>query len=622
MVGFRHHEQLRQMSPMGRAGRARRVVLGLLLPCGLLGCGGRDSASPPPAPVASAPAATEAALPADASPATASETGRPWFTEITDTLHPPMIHDTGVEGGYRYEEIMTPGCALLDYDGDGRLDIYFSNGGVNHRRDPADADPQTPPVMDRLYRQSDDGTFVDVTETTGLRATGYGMGVVVGDYDNDGDPDIYLANFGPDQLWQNNGDGTFTDVTEQSGIDSSLFSVSGCFFDYDRDGMLDLYVTDYLLDANAKQCFDLSGRVDYCGPTACLPARDKLFHNEGGGRFRDVSVASGIASAAGRGLGVLCADLNGDGWDDIYVANDANRNFLWMNRHDGTFEDAATVLGCAYNRDGSVEAGMGVAIGDVNGDGTLDLFVTHLKGETNTMYLGGDSGSFLDATDSSGLGFSSTAYTGFGTGLADLDHDSDLDLLIVGGAVKRRSRVWPGAETIDYWKIYAEPNLMFVNDGTGRFRDASMEAGPICTRVEVSRGLALGDIDRDGDLDAVVAQAGGPCRVYRNDMPKQGRWLMVRAVDPALNRDAVGAVVTLSAGGRTSRRTISASLGYASSVPPVAHFGLGAVDRIDELTVRWPDGSKERFTGPTLDAVVELRRGGGEAVAPAREAGT
>jgi hypothetical protein len=444
----------------------------------------------------------------------------------------------------------------------------------------------------------------------------------VGDYDNDGDPDVYVLNFGPDQLWRNNGDGTFTNVTEQSGIVSELFSVSGCFFDYDRDGMLDLYVTDYLLDANAQRCYDMSGRVDYCGPTACEPARDKLFHNEGDGTFRDVSVSSGIASAAGRGLGVLCADLNGDGWDDIYVANDANRNFLWMNQQDGTFKDAATVLGCAYNRDGSVEAGMGVALGDADGDGSIDIFVTHLKGETNTMYLGGSSGSFLDATDRSGLGFSSTAYTGFGTGMIDLDHDADLDLLIVGGAVKRRSRVWPGAETIDYWKIYAEPNLLFVNDGTGRFTDASKEAGPLCTRVEVSRGLALGDLDRDGDLDAVVAQAGGPCRVYRNDMPKQGRWLMVRAFDPALNRDAVGAVVTVTAGGRTLQRTISASLGYASSSPLTVHFGLGPVDRVDELTVRWPNGLTERFPGPAPDAVVELRRGAGQPVDGAREAGS
>jgi hypothetical protein len=616
MNGLRHAEHVR---PTTGTSRSVRACFGAALLC-LPGCGGGD---PAPAGPAAATSRTTTPVPASAPAAAPDETAPPWFTEISGTLAPPMIHDAGAEGDYRYEEIMTPGCGVFDYDGDGRLDIYFVNGGVNHRRTPGDPEPDPATMtMDRLYRQLEDGSFADVTEASGLRATEYGMGCTVGDYDNDGDADLYLPNFGPDQLWRNNGDGTFTNVTEASGIVSDLWSVTGCFFDYDRDGLLDLYVTHYLLDANAKRCFDLSGRVDYCGPTACLPARDSLFHNEGGGRFRDVSEASGIASGAGRGLGVVCADFNDDGWDDIYVANDANQNFLWVNRHDGTFEDAATLLGCAYNRDGSVEAGMGVTVGDADGDGKIDVFVTHLKGETNTMYRGGTGGSYLDATDASGLGFSSTAYTGFGTGMVDLDHDADLDLLIVGGAVKRRSHVWPGAETDEFWKIYAEPNLLFINRGGGRYKDASQQAGPICARVEVTRGLALGDLDGDGDLDAVLGQAGGPCRVYRNDMPKQGGWLMVRAVDPALNRDAIGAVVSVTAGDRTQVRTISASVGYASSSPPVAHFGLGAASGIDEVTVRWPDGMMERFAGPSLDTAVELRRGSGEVVSTAQETGT
>jgi hypothetical protein len=626
MNGFRHAECTYRTGGAGhsiRAGCAAAAILGAVI---VPACGGGDPAAPPAAPVASTaptPVAAETSAPAAAPAAAPDETAGPWFTEITDTLHPPMIHDAGAEGDYHYEEIMTPGCGLFDYDNDGRLDIYFVNGGVNHRRGPGAPEPDPATLtMDRLYRQLEDGSFADVTEASGLRATRYGMGCAVGDYDNDGDLDIYLPNFGPDQLWRNNGDGTFTDVTEASGIVSDLWSVTGCFFDYDRDGLLDLYVTDYLLDANAKQCFDLSGRLDYCGPTACLPARDKLFHNEGGGRFRDVSEASGIASLAGRGLGVVCADFDDDGWIDLYVANDANQNFLWINKHDGTFEDAATLLGCAYNRDGSVEAGMGVTTGDADGDGKIDVFVTHLKGETNTMYRGGVGGSYVDATDASGLGFSSTAYTGFGTGLIDFDHDTDLDLIIVGGAVKRRSHVWPGAETAEFWKIYAEPNLFFINQGNGRYADASKQAGAICTRVEVTRGLALGDIDGDGDLDAVLAQADGPCRVYRNDMPKQGRSLIVRAVDPALNRDAIGAVVSVTAGGRTQVRTISASLGYASSSPPVAHFGLGPAAGIEKVTIRWPDGMMEQFAGPFPDPAVELRRGSGDVVVAAREAGT
>ncbi len=520
----------------------------------------------------------------------------PWrFTEITDQAGLGMVHNAGVAGDYRFEEIMGAGCAMFDFDGDGRLDIYLVNGAG----------------ADRLYRQMPDATFTDVTGSSGIEAAGYGMGCAVGDFNNDGHPDLFLANFGSDQLWRNNGDGTFTDVTATAGVGDDLWSVSAAFVDYDRDGLLDLYVARYVLDPNSSGCFDTSGRADYCSPQNFDPAPDVLYHNEGGGRFRDVSAESGITAASGPGLGVVCADFTGDGWDDVYVANDGTANLLWVNRHDGTFQDAATLAGCAYNRNGDAEAGMGIAIGDVDHDGRLDLFVTHLHNQTNTLYRGAAYDSFVDATDASGLGMTSYTTTGFGTALLDIDHDGDLDLVVANGAVTRRSRPADGAEVGAYWQFYAEPNLLYVNDGSGRFTDVSSASGALCARPEVSRGLAVGDLDGDGDLDILVTSAGGNVRLFRNDVTKDGHWLTVRAVDPALKRDALGAVVTVRAGQRSLSRTIIAAGSYASSSQPIAHFGLGDATQIDHITVRWPDGSEERFGGVPADTHIELQRGAG-----------
>ncbi len=529
-----------------------------------------------------------------------------WFVEITGEVGLQFAHDAAADGEYRFEEATPPGCALFDYDGDGRLDLYLINGGASHR------DPAVEPVTDRLYRQLSDGTFTDVTEEAGVRESAYGMGCVNGDYDNDGDQDLYVTNFGPDRLLRNNGDGTFSDVTEVAGIRNDLWAVSAAFFDYDRDGLLDLYVGNYVLDSGSARCFDVSGRPDYCGPESFPPSPDKLFHNEGGGRFRDVSVESGIGSLPGPTLGVYCADFDGDGWDDVYVANDGAANFLWINRHDGTFENTALGAGCAFNRDGDPEASMGIAVGDVDLDGWLDVYVTNLWNETHTFYRGIGGGNFAEETDMRGLGHSSFNFTGFGTCFADMDHDGDEDLLAVNGAVKRRP--WPASGIVvadEFWRLYAETNLFYLNDGTGRFQDVSAKMGDICTRAEVSRGLAFGDLDRDGDLDAVITHDGGPVRVFRNDVPKRGRWLMVRARDPDLRRDALGALVTVSAGGRDLQRTIVSTAGYASGCEPVAHFGLGPVARIERVTVRWPDGTTERFDGVPLDAEVELLRGRG-----------
>ena len=560
--------------------RPRLSLLPLCIALGAPGCSDRDADVPPVA-----------------APDAAAATAALRFVEVTEAAGLRFTHDPGFEGAYRFQEIMGSGCALADFNGDGRLDIYLVNGQR--------------PAGDQLYLQSSDGVFIDVTEQSGLRGTGYGMGCVVGDYDNDGDLDLYLTNLEGDRLWRNNGDATFTDVTEAAGIDNEMWSVSASFFDYDRDGWLDLYVANYVLDPGSAHCYDLAGRPDYCGPQRMPPAPDKLYRNLGNGRFRDVSADSGIADVAGPGLGVLCADLDGDGWQDVYVANDMARNFLWINNRDGTFRETAVLAGCAFNRDGREEAGMGIALGDVNRDGLGDLFITHLRGETNTLYRAHTPGVFEDATDASGLGMSSVPFTGFGNVLADFDHDGSLDAVVANGAVKRRMLVAPNTATVEHFKRYAEPNLVYLNDGSGRFRNVSATAGAICERAEVSRGLAVGDLDNDGDLDILITQIGGPARLFRNETPKRGRWLIVRAIDPAHHRDALGAVITVAAGGRTHMRVVLAGGSYASGRQPAAHFGLGDVPRIDGVVVRWPDGMSERFTGVRLDTVVELDRGTG-----------
>ncbi len=594
---------------------AASLGLGSVVP---YGCAEREAETPAEPPTVHTPAEPAEAPGPDPAPRAAAA-DKAWFTEITKAVGLQMNHDAGVEGDFHFEEIAASGCALADFDGDGRLDIYLVNGTTHHRR--GGTDPAADAPTDRLFLQTADGSFVDVTAQSGLQATGYGFGCAVGDYDNDGDPDLYVTNFGRDKLWRNEGNGTFSDATAAAGIDNDLWSVAAAFVDYDRDGLLDLYVGNYVLDPNSASCYDTAGRLDYCGPQNFLPAVDTLYHNEGGGRFRDVSAEAGITAAWGPALGVVCADFNGDGWDDVYVANDGTRNLLWINQQDGTFVETATVAGCAYNRDGAAEGGMGIALGDVDGDDRLDLFITHLQNETNTLYRGAAHESWADTSDRSGLGMSSYPYTGFGTGLLDIDHDGDLDLLVANGAVKRRNRPVRGAAVDEYWLRYAEPNLLYLNDGTGKFTEMSWRAGPLCTRAEVSRGLAFGDIDGDGDLDVLMTHADGPARLFRNDTPKQGRWLIVRAVDPRLNRDALGAVVSVRTGDRTLRRTVIATYSYASSSQPVAHFGLGDIGRIDEVTVRWPDGMSERFDGVPVDSAVELQRGTGQAIAapePAR----
>ncbi len=529
----------------------------------------------------------------------------PWFVDVTAELGLDFRVDRAVQRDYFMPESMAAGCALLDYDNDGDLDIYVVNGF----RGPG-GELRTPRGANRLYRQDAEGRFTDLTDEAGVGDRGYGMGVATGDIDNDGDVDLYVTNYGPDALYRNNGDGTYAEITARAGIKNDRWGASAGFFDYDGDGYLDLFVTNYLAYDPRVAGKDAAGRPEYAAPSMFRGVDDVLYHNQGDGTFRDVTAAAGISDSPGKGLGVFMPDLNGDGRFDVYVANDGEANFAWINQGDGTFVNQAFTAGCAVNGYGMPEASMGIAWGDCDNDGDLDFLLTHLVLETNTLYQMIAPGVFEDVTTVSGLGAATLNYTGFGTAFFDFDLDGDLDLLTVNGRVLR-TLPHPKARVSAHWNPYAEPNQMFANDGRGRFEDISSSCGRLCSDVTVSRGLAVGDIDRDGDLDVLVTDGSGEARIYRNQTPSSGHWLIVRAIDPALRRDAVGAVVEVVAGGRRLRRDVSTTYSYLSAGDPRVHFGLGSSGTVDRIEVVWPDRSREVFTGPAVDRVVELVKGTG-----------
>jgi hypothetical protein len=536
-------------------------------------------------------------------PAVAAD--EPWLVDISVASGLRFSHESGAAGDLHMPEIMGAGAALFDYDADGDLDIYLVNGGP----DPATGKPGDGP-SNRLFRQGDSGKFADVTAGSGLGDSGYGMGVAVGDVDNDGDLDVYLSNFGPDRLYRNRGDGTFADASADLAGAADGWSGSATFLDYDGDGWLDLYVTQYVKYDPEKKCTDSAGRPDYCGPRMFPPVHDVLLHNEGGGKFRPVAATAGIHAAIGAGLGVVAQDLDADTRVDVYVANDGYANQLWKNKGDGKFHDTALLLGVAYNMNGEAEAGMGVVAADFDGDLDLDLFVTHLAEESNTVYRFAGKQGFDDATGASGLGSRSLPHTGFGVAPLDIELDGDLDLVVVNGRVTRgkpHPRAVPPAE----WARFAEPNQVFFNDGAGRFREAADGAG-FARTVEVSRGLAIGDVDNDGDLDLLVSNTHGPARLYRNDAPRRGSWLTVRAIDPRYKRDAYGATVKVSGAEKSWLRTVGPGFSYLSSSDSRAHFGLGKLKRVERIEVRWPDGLREIFPGGSVDRSVTLQRGSGK----------
>jgi hypothetical protein len=536
------------------------------------------------------------------------EAGDVWFEDVTEQVGLDFVHDPGPTDNYFMPQSAAAGCAFL-HDSDGSLYVYLLHtGGPKGKKN-------------QLFKRGADGRFTDVSTGSGLDVAGHSMGVAIGDVNNDGKPDVLLTQYGGIKLFLNRGNGHFEDVTEKAGLFNPLWAMSAAFLDYNRDGWLDLVVVNYLDYDPKKECFSVKGTRDYCGPNQFPDVSSKLFRNKGPGpgadgtpvpvRFEDVSFASGIGRLPGPGLGVVCADFNGDGWPDIFVANDGKPNRLWINQKDGTFQDEAVSRGVAYTTMGKAFAGMGVALGDITGSGQFDLFVTHLGVESHTLWAQGPRGFFRDRTAQSGLLSARWRATGFGTLLADFDLDGSLDLAVVNGRVIRGG---PAKSTgLGFWETYAEHNQLFANDGKGRFRDVSEANKAFCGGWNVARGLACSDFDDDGAPDLLVSSIGDRARLFRNVAPRRGHWLKVRAINPRWQRDAYGAEVRLTAGKRQWLRVVSPAESYLSSSSPIAHFGLGDVAHFDSLVVTWPDGARETFPGGPADRLIVLRQGEGRA---------
>lgn len=532
-------------------------------------------------------------------------------------------HQNGMVGERWLVEVMGAGVALLDFDGDGRLDVWLVQGGPL-----ADRSGALP--GDRLYRNAtaaDRLRFQDVTAASGVVAAEYGMGIATGDVDNDGDADVFLANYGPNQLYENLGDGRFRERTAGSGIVGAAWSTSASFADFDGDGRLDLYVANYVdfTLATHKVCRDLASRPTYCSPESYAPTADRLYRNLGDWRFRDVTESAGVAGRFGGALGVVAEDFNSDGRPDFYVANDPVDNLLWLNAGGGRFVNGALLAGVAVNGDGDAEASMGIAAEDFDNDCDVDLFITHLVAETNTLYVNeGESSDgegapwFADQSNQLGVAIASVPFTGFGTAWFDADNDGDLDLFAANGAVTEIAEQRAAGDA----HPLRQRDQLWLNDGAGRYRE-TRRGGPafaLGAREEVGRGAAFGDLDNDGDVDIVVANNNGPARIYRNDSPPR-RWLGVQLAPGVADggdgpvRLAAGSTIWLQppVAGACNRRRIATDGSYASASDPRAVFGLGENGADRHVHVRWPDGEGERF-GPLAEGRYHtLRRGAGAA---------
>jgi hypothetical protein len=499
------------------------------------------------------------------------------------------------------------GVAIFDYDNDGWPDIFVVNGTT------LDPLPGKKQPTNHLYHNNHDRTFTDVTEKAGLTHTGWGQGVCVGDYDNDGNEDLFVTYYGKNVLYHNNGNGTFTDVSGKAHVAGNGAWSTGCaFVDYDRDGKLDLFVATYV-DFDVKTAPGPGERAScmwkgipvMCGPRGLPWGKNMLYHNNGDGTFEDVTTKAKIDQTNGHyAFSVSALDFDDDGWPDIYVACDSTPSILYHNNRDGTFTDVAVVAGAAFNEDGKEQAGMGSTVGDYNGDGRLDIFKTNFSDDTATLYRNNGDGTFDDVTFTAGLGLY-TKYLGWGTMFLDVDNDGWLDLLLVNG------HVYPEVDREHLGSDYQEPRILYHNKGNGTFEDISANAGPGITTARSGRGLAVGDLWNDGRMSAVVSNMNAPVSLLVNQVQNGHHWIAFKTIGTKSNRDGIGAKIRVKAGERIFVDEVRSGSSYDSNNDMRVHFGLGKTELVEWVEVRWPSGLTERFSNPHIDGMMSLKEGSG-----------
>ena len=525
------------------------------------------------------------------------------FSDVTRQTGIKFKHTDGSSGHFYIMETVSAGLALFDYDNDGNIDIYFLNGaalkGTKFNVTPKNA----------LYRNQGNWKFVDVTQESGLGDTGFGLGVAVGDYDNDGDPDIYLNNYGPNVLYRNNGNGTFTDVTELAGVDNgSKVGAGTCFLDMDKDGDLDLYVSNYIEFSHEAHSIRMADGVKaYLGPLHYPPTSDNLYRNNGDGTFTDVSSESGISQHFGTGMGIICSDYDNDGDTDIYVGNDAMRNFLFENDGTGKFEENALVAGVAYDLHGDEQGSMGVEAGDYDNDGLFDLYVTSYQREFATLYRNQGDSLFEDISRSTGAGKETFIGVTWGVGLVDFDNDGDRDIFVASGHNSRNIGL------IDDSSTYYQSNVLLMNNGDGKFVNVSQMSGDGMKVKLSSRGAAFDDLDNDGDVDVVILNSRREPTVLRNDSESKGHWLQIRLKGVKTNKGGIGARVKIVAGDLILIDEVHSGRGYQSHYGDRLHFGLGKRERVDRIEVKWIGGSVDVLTNVPIDKFLTITEGTGTA---------
>ncbi len=542
-----------------------------------------------------------------------------WFVDRAEETGLRFFHFNGATGGFYPPEIIGPGAALFDYDNDGDLDVYLVQGSTLRPGEPLVPPPAGTPLTDRLYRNDlevhPDGTrslqFTDVSASTGIDARGYGHGAAAGDYDNDGWIDLYLTGFGRNQMFRNDGDGTFAEVSAATGTGSpDTWGVSAAFVDVDHDGWLDLFVGNYLqysVETDAP-CVNFRGQSDYCAPTRYPAQRSRFYRNLGDGTFADATVAAGMSDEYGPALGVSAADFDGDGWIDLFVANDQQENQLWINRGDGAFENRAPLAGVALDAAGDAKADMGVDAGDFDNDGDEDLMMTDLSGEGSTLFVNDGKGTFEERSGESGLRAASFESTGFGAAWIDFDNDGLLDVLAVNGLIFQDVDALAAGDPFPF----DQRNQLFRNAGGGRLDEVTDAAGAVFELSEVSRGAAFGDVDNDGDVDVVVANDAGPVRLLINELGNRNHWVGLQLIGTDGRRDMLGARVAITrADGATLWRRARADGSFASSNDPRVLAGLGASGEPVRVRVVWPSRRVEEWEDVPVDRYTTLTEGSG-----------